>query len=427
MPEKQIKDNISEVHTQLGQYFLQEKIAQGGMAEIFKGIASDIHGIKRNVVIKKILPQIAANKEYIDMLVSEAKIAVQLSHGNIAQIYDLGRAGNDYFMVMEFVDGKSLSQIHKRCLKNGELMPLEYLLFFISEVASGLDYMHNKTDEAGQSLGIVHRDISPQNIIISYSGTVKIIDFGIAKSAFKIDTSETGILKGKFAYMSPEQARGEAIDGRSDIFSLGIILHEMSSGRRLFKDQDNKQTIRNVRRANIEPPSKYNPDLPEEIDDIVMKALQKEPGKRYQRAADMRDDLLKLLHTGYPEFKLSDIVGFIADLFSEDIAERLEDKEDEHTPLLIVDQTQSAIDLSAPQVMKQFMLDDMPEEKKVVEEKKIPEKPKGPTQFEIKYNKFAQKLNQFIEQFQKMTLKTTIVAAVIFLFILISFIGWRFG
>ncbi|MBI2974705.1 MAG: serine/threonine protein kinase, partial [Deltaproteobacteria bacterium] len=226
MPENRANDNKSDIMAPLGQYFLQEKIAQGGMAEIYKGIASDIHGIKKTVVIKKILPHIAANKEFVDMLVSEAKIAVQLNHGNIAQIYDLGRAGSDYFMVMEFVDGKSLSQIHKRCLKNGELIPIKYICYLISEVANGLDYMHHKADSAGKPLGIVHRDISPQNLIVSYSGNVKIIDFGIAKAAFKIDGTETGILKGKFAYMSPEQARGENIDDRSDIFSLGVILHE---------------------------------------------------------------------------------------------------------------------------------------------------------------------------------------------------------
>ena len=341
------------------QYFLQKKIAQGGMAEIYKGLASDIHGIKKTVVIKKILPHIAANREFVDMLVSEAKIAVQLSHGNIAQIYDLGRIGNDYFMVMEFVDGKSLSQIHKRCLKDGTLMPLQYACYFVSEVAGGLDYMHKKTDEAGKSLGIVHRDISPQNIIISYSGTVKIIDFGIAKAAFKLDATESGILKGKFAYMSPEQARGEDIDSRSDIFSLGVILYETISGRRLFKDKDNKATIRNVRKTHVETPSTYNPDIPEELDRIVMKALVKDRDRRYQEAGEMRNDLVKFLHQDFQGFKPSSITEFIHNIFSEDIGE--EEPETEQTPLLIIDQTQSAILTDRPHVMKEFMLE---EEKK---------------------------------------------------------------
>lgn len=358
MPENISKDNTSELHSTLGQYFLQKKIAQGGMSEIYKGIASDIHGMKRTVVIKKILPHIAANKEFVDMLVSEAKIAVQLNHGNIAQIYDLGKAGQDYFMVMEFVDGKSLSQINKRCLKEGSLIPLEYVCYFISETANGLDYMHKKTDEAGKPLGIVHRDISPQNIIVSYSGTVKIIDFGIAKAAFKIDATESGILKGKFAYMSPEHARGEEIDGRSDIFSLGIILHELTSGRRLFKDKDNRATIRNVRRAEVQPPSTYNSEIPKEIDAIVMKALTKDLDKRYQKAGQMRDDLLKFLYSRFRNFKPALVVEFISELFAGQLTENEDEKE--NTPLLIIDQTQSAIQPGAPQVMKEFMLEEEP-------------------------------------------------------------------
>lgn len=334
MTENGLKDNS-------GQYLLQEKIAQGGMSEIYKGLAEDSHGIKKTVVIKKILPHIAANKEFVDMLVSEAKIAVHLSHGNIAQIYDLGCSRGDYFMVMEYVDGKSLSRIHKKCLKEGRLIPFEYSCYFISEVANGLDYMHNKTDPAGNSLGIVHRDISPQNIIVSYSGTVKIIDFGIAKAAFKLDETEAGILKGKFAYMSPEQARGDAIDGRSDIFSLGIILHELLCGRRLFKEKDNKATIRNVRRAEINPPSFYNGDVPKELDEIAMKALAKEPERRYQHARELTGDIQKFVHQAYPDFQLSSVSEFVARLFADE--EKDEDQEKEHTPLLIISQKDSAI------------------------------------------------------------------------------------
>jgi len=387
MPENREKDNLPEIRTSLGQYFLQKKIAQGGMAEIFKGISSDIHGTKKTVVIKKILPHIAANKEFVDMLVSEAKIAVQLSHGNIAQIFDLGRTGQDYFMVMEFVDGKSLSQINKRCLKDGELIPFQYILYFISEVASGLDYMHRKTDEAGNSLGIVHRDISPQNIIVSYSGTVKIIDFGIAKSAFKSDATESVVLKGKFAYMSPEQARGEVIDGRSDIFSLGVILHELAIGRRLFKDKDNKQTIKNVRKAIVEPPSTYNKEIPKEFDDIVMKALSKDVKKRYQNAGEMRDDIIKLLYTRSPDFKSSLVVNFVRKLFGEDYIEAEEEREKENTPLLIVDQTQATIDIGSTHIMKDFMLEDPEEEPKeelgeeILPELKIKQRPEWKKKF----------------------------------------------
>lgn len=326
----------------VGQYYLMEKIAQGGMAEIYKGLSYDLHGLKKTVVIKKILPHIAASKEFIDSLIDEAKIAVTLSHGNIAQTYDLGKVGNDYFMVMEYVEGKSLSLIHKRCLATGTLIPIPFLCHFMSEILSGLDYMHRRTDEKGSPLHIVHRDISPQNLIVTYSGTLKIIDFGIAKAAIKIGTTESGILKGKFSYMSPEQAHGDPIDHRSDIFSLGVIFHEMLTGKRLFKTDDTRETLRNVRRAKVEPPSAFRGDLPDEIDRIVMKALSKNRRHRYAFASDMRDDLLKFLSTAYPGFKSSQSGDFVRELFKDEIS-NVSDEEEMKTPHLIIDKTSSAL------------------------------------------------------------------------------------
>jgi serine/threonine protein kinase len=329
--------------TPMGQYYLIEKIAQGGMAEIFKGLSYDLHGIKKTVVIKKILPHIAASKEFIDSLINEAKIAVTLSHGNIAQTYDLGKVGDDYFMVMEYVEGRSLSLIHKRSLANGKLVPIPILCHFMCEVLSGIDYMHRRTDEHGHPLNIVHRDISPQNLIVTYSGTVKIIDFGIAKAAFKINTTDSGILKGKFSYMSPEQARGDSIDHRSDIFSLGIIFHEMLTGKRLFKADDNRETLRNVRRAKIESPSAFRGDVPDELNRIVMKALAKDRRHRYAFASDMRDDLLKFLSATHPDFKSSDAGAFVADLFRDEIAKSASEEDELKTPQMIIDQTFSAL------------------------------------------------------------------------------------
>src|SRR3989338_6894103 len=259
MPEKKSANPPPTVYSP-GQYYLLEKIAQGGMAEIYKGLAYDLAGIKKIVCIKKILPHISASQEFIDMLIDEAKIAVQLNHGSIAQIHDLGKVNEDYFIVMDFVEGQNLSRLNKRVLRQTEKIPIPLACYIVAEVASGLNYMHRKTDEFGSSLNIIHRDISPQNIMVSYSGTVKIIDFGIAKAASKIGHTELGILKGKFAYMSPEQARGDVLDPRSDIFSLGVILHELLTGKRLFKASDNKETLRNVRRAEVIPPSELNPD-----------------------------------------------------------------------------------------------------------------------------------------------------------------------
>jgi serine/threonine protein kinase len=301
-----------------GHYFILEKIAQGGMAEIFKGLTYDFSGIKKFIVIKRILPHIAANKEFIDMLVAEAKIAVNLSHGNIAQVYDLGKVGSDYFIVMEYVDGKSLSQIQRKCQEKGVPIPVEFCAYFISELCSGLDYMHRKTDEFGNEMKIVHRDISPQNIIVSYSGNVKIVDFGVAKAAFKLGEGERGILKGKFAYMSPEQAEGVEIDSRSDLFSAGIVLWELLTTQRLFKKKLNSETVWAVKNMAAVPPSQFRSDVPHDLDQIVLKALEKNPDKRYISAQDMNLDLTKFLLKYHSDFKPSSVSQFLDNLFESD-------------------------------------------------------------------------------------------------------------
>lgn len=334
-------DDTTPTSHPVGQYYLLEKLAQGGMAEIFKGVAYDLHGIKRTVVIKKILPKIAESREFVDMLVSEAKIAVMLSHGNIAQTYDLGKVDNNYFIVMEYVDGQPVSKIHQRCLTNGDRLPIDLIAYIISEVANGLHYMHRKTDEHGRPLHIIHRDVSPQNIMVSYSGTVKIIDFGIAKATPFSDETESGVIKGKFAYMSPEQACGEPIDHRSDIFSLGVILHEMISGRRLFKADNKRQTLANVREARVLAPSEYRDDVSSELDEIVMRALAKSRNRRYMYASELRDDLVKFLHTQFPDFTSDRVAQYITRLFADDRHDPVDD--DSKTPILIIDHTQSAI------------------------------------------------------------------------------------
>lgn len=341
--DENIPNSSSEAHpTPAGQYYLMEKIAQGGMAEIFKGLSYDVHGIKKTVCIKKILPNIAASQEFIDTLIDEAKIAVTLSHGNIAQVHDLGKVGEDYFMVMEFVEGKTLSRIMKTSRAKDELIPIPFACYFISEILNGLNYMHRRTDDHGRPLDIVHRDISPQNIMVSYSGTVKIIDFGIAKAKIKVGSTDSGVLKGKFAYMSPEQARGDDTDHRSDIFSLGVIFWELLTGQRLFKAENNKQTLRNVRKAHVKPPSMLREDLPLELDAILTRALAKDRDDRYAFASDMHDELVKFLYTTYPGFQPSDIVKYMNDLFADQLAEEGAQKE-AGTPYLIIDHEHSAL------------------------------------------------------------------------------------
>lgn len=330
----------------LGQYYLLEKIAQGGMAEIFKGLAYDLHGIQRTVVIKKILPHAAANPEFIEMLVAEAKIAVMLSHGNIAQIFDLGIAGEDYFIVMEYVDGRTVSQVQRESLAQGRYMPIPIACHIAADAAAGLGYMHQRCDEQGQPLRIVHRDVSPQNIMLNSSGTVKIIDFGIAKARTKLETTEVGILKGKFAYMSPEHARGQIIDHRSDVFSLGVMLHELLTGRRLFKAKDHRDTLKNVRRADVPRPSTMREGIPEALDLVVLRALHRDVDERYQSADAMRRDLLKVLHHEFPDFRVAHVADYVSELFLQPDGEVTEEG-DARTPFLIIDHTQSAIDAKA--------------------------------------------------------------------------------
>lgn len=300
-----------------GQYQIIEKIAQGGMAEIFKGHALDAHGIGRPVVIKRILPHIAASPEFVQMLIDEAKIAVMLSHGNIAQIYDLGKVADDYFIVMEYVEGKTLSQIMKRLRTEGRHIPIAYAIAICAEVAKGLDYMHRKLDENGNPLHVVHRDISPQNVILSTAGTVKIIDFGIAKAKNKISTTDSGILKGKFAYMSPEHAEGEKLNHQSDIFSLGVILFELITDQRLFKGKNNMDTVRKVKRAKVPQPSGIRRGIPKDLDDIILRALQKDRKKRYASAENFSQDLTKLLVNHFSEFSPRDLVSFLKEIFPE--------------------------------------------------------------------------------------------------------------
>jgi serine/threonine protein kinase len=367
----------------VGQYYIMEKVAQGGMAEIFRGLAYDVHGISQKVVcIKKILSHLASDREFIGSIIDEAKLAVKLVHGNIAQTFDLGKVGDDYYMVMEFVEGKTLSQIAKRYLARSTFIPVPCVAYFISEVAQGLDYMHRRTGEDGHPLHIVHRDISPQNIMVAYAGTVKIIDFGIAKAAFKAGSTDSGMLKGKFAYMSPEQAYGDAIDHRSDIFSLGVILHELLTGQRLFKAPDSRQTIRNVRRASVPLPSSIRQEIPDELDRIVMRALEKDRRHRYPYASELHDELVKFLHHTAPDFTMTDAAVFVQELFKDEMNRQRPTAADSKTPAFIIDRTNSALAddsqfestgvARAPLDLGEFMLE---EDREAREEPPPPEAP----------------------------------------------------
>jgi serine/threonine protein kinase len=272
-----------------GKYCLLERISVGGMAEVFRAKPFDAPDFRGYLALKRILPHLAEDDEFIKMFVDEAKLTVQLTHPNIVRIYELGRFQHSYYILMEFISGQDLLALQKTMRRRRQIIPTDQSMFIARELARGLHYAHHKRDADGNPLNIIHRDVSPQNVLIDYRGNVKLIDFGIAKAAVQSTRTQVGVLKGKMGYMSPEQVRGEDIDYRSDVFSIGTVLWEMLTNRRLFHADNEFETMQRVRDAQAEPPSAKNPDVPAEVDDIVMAALTVDPENRYKSAAAFAD------------------------------------------------------------------------------------------------------------------------------------------
>jgi len=286
---------LAERVTPFGKYYLLERINVGGMAEVFKAKTVGVEGFEKIVAIKRILPSVAEDEEFIKMFIDEAKITSQLSHANLAQTFDLGKINDTFYIAMEYVPGKDLRAVFERLKRRGERMPLNLAAFVMARVCEGLDYAHRKRDINGQELNIVHRDVSPQNVIISFEGEVKLIDFGIAKAANKITKTQAGILKGKFGYMSPEQVRGLPLDRRSDIFAAGVVLYELCTGERLFTGTSDFSVLEKVQQAKVTKPSQLEPQIPLKLERVILKALAREPEDRYQHAADLSADLTRFL------------------------------------------------------------------------------------------------------------------------------------
>ncbi|MEM6456459.1 MAG: protein kinase, partial [Acidobacteriota bacterium] len=278
-----------------GPYALIERIAIGGMAEVWKAQRSGVEGFQKTVAIKRILAHLTDNPEFVTMFIDEAKLAAQLSHGNIIQIHDLGKVDDEHYIAMEFVDGKDLRSILQTARKREMPMPIGLAMLIAAQLASALDYAHRKRGFDGQELGLVHRDISPQNVLISHEGDVKLCDFGIVKAVAKASTTQMGALKGKLQYMSPEQAWGQSVDGRSDIFSLGAVFFEMLTGRKLFTGDSEISVLDAVRECRIQPPRGLNPTVPEAVERVVLRALTRERDDRYATAGAMETDLQKAL------------------------------------------------------------------------------------------------------------------------------------
>ncbi|MEO8216567.1 MAG: TonB family protein [Acidobacteriota bacterium] len=307
----------ADVHggVRFGQYLLVEKIATGGMAEVWKARMRGVEGFQKIVAIKKILPHLSDNSDFVDMFIDEAKLAAQLNHGNIIHIYDLGKIARSYYIAMEFVDGHDLKTILKRASERELPLPPELALFVTSKIASALDYAHRKRDFDENELELVHRDISPQNVLISYEGDIKLCDFGIAKAASKASHTLSGALKGKLQYMSPEQAWGRKIDRRSDIFALGAVLFEMLTGRKLFLGDNELSVLEQVRQAKVLAPSSINPEVTREIDIIVQRALEREPEDRYQTAGELAKDLDSVIFSASPTPTSADLAIYMHRLY----------------------------------------------------------------------------------------------------------------
>jgi eukaryotic-like serine/threonine-protein kinase len=310
---------VSRSAQPFGRYELLERISAGGMAEVFRARDTERDII---VALKRILPQIAEDEEFIEMFEDEARIASQLEHPHIARTLDFGRIEDSYYIAFEYVNGRDMRALFDRCVRIGERPPLPVLIYIFARIGEGLAYAHARKDANGQPVSIVHRDVSPQNIVVSFDGDVKLIDFGIAKAAGKLSRTQVGTLKGKFGYMAPEQIRGTEIDHRVDLFSMGICMWELLTLERLFNAENELLVLEKVRSATIAPPSTKNRDVPPELDRVVLKALAKDVRERYRSAKDLYRDLDKLAQTIGATASREEIARYMRGAFPESLARR---------------------------------------------------------------------------------------------------------
>ena len=308
----------------MGRYQLLALLATGGMAEVYLAKQKGIKGFEKLVVVKRILPHLARESRFIEMFFDEARITAKLNHPNIIQTYDLGKEGNEYFIAMEYLEGESLGYLINRAQESGQLLPETLAAGIVFELCKGLEYAHKYRDESGTHLNIVHRDISPHNIFVMFSGGVKLVDFGIAKATTREHHTIDGSLKGKLGYMSPEQCLGKTLDARSDLFSLGVVLWELLARRRLFKRGSESAMIEAILREPIPRLREMLPNIPKSLDVIVNRALQKEPDSRYFSANEMGSDIKEYLREAKVAGVTKDIEAFVGKVLAERVMAKRE-------------------------------------------------------------------------------------------------------
>jgi serine/threonine protein kinase len=305
--------------TRLGKYEVLRRLSVGGMAEIFLARAIGLPGFQKLVAIKRILPQLAAKPDFVEMFLDEARIAATLQHSNIIQTYDVCVLGGNYIIAMEYLHGEDVRSILSRSVHAKRPIPLEHVLQIMIALSNGLHYAHEKEDFEGQPLNIVHCDVSPGNLIVTYDGDIKLLDFGIASAATKARETNTGSVKGKISYMSPEQAQGHPVDRRTDVFAAGVILYELSLGRKLYRGTD-YEILTNIVKGKFDRPHEVDPSYDPKLEQIVMRALERDRDKRYASAQDLHHDLEALAREKKLFLSSTALKKFMGELFAKELS-----------------------------------------------------------------------------------------------------------
>ena len=291
------------------------RLAAGGMAEVWVAQSVSVAGFKKKVAIKRILPGLLKDERFVQEHPDEARLSLHFNHANVVTVFDLGKSDETYFIVMEYVEGTTLKQLLEFLQERGQRIPLPLVIWILNETLKGLEYAHQLVEpETGDALHVVHRDISPPNLLISWNGEVKLTDFGLAKATTQLESTDAGVVKGKFSYLSPEAAHGQPVDGRTDIFAVGILAYEMLTMRRLFLGETDYQTVEMVRGAQVPSIRAQNPEVPEELENIIRKSLARDLDQRYRTASEFADDLLAFLFSRRLKVSARDLSNLLKDL-----------------------------------------------------------------------------------------------------------------